>query len=335
MQRGWEWVDLFIPSLLPFLPPSVFLSPSLPSQFWAFAFYSFVLFFKHQTDIPMIFNFKVSFWSLGIRSQEWTSKGWETRLARAWSELVCTSHNFCHTWLVVLNFLGEKICSSITNKGAGIVVAVRLAARKDIYSRCEWLWAHYGSGYASFLKVPSVLEPNPALRGQTVVNDKAAGCGPSDGFGDSQPAGACSLADLNPQWKSRCPSPTFLQGCDGFLAFPWVVFFVMVLMDHSLTTVHVLYATWSRLCSDLWHQNTMCGSWIQLPHFSLNSGQIFRFDLQKEPKSGDGLSILAHISRISGEKWKRKFSQETTENAIFLFVYMIRYNMHLLTSECF
>lgn len=40
-----------------------------------------------------------------------------------------TFPSFCRTWLVVRHSLGEKACRSVTTKGAGTVVAVRLVAR--------------------------------------------------------------------------------------------------------------------------------------------------------------------------------------------------------------
>lgn len=117
------------------------------------------------------------------------------------------------------------------------MVAVRPASRRIFIGVVSGWEPTRASGYASCLKVPGVLEPNPALVGQTVVNDKAeraAGCGPCDGLGKCQPAGACALADLSLQRKSQCPPPTPVQGCRGFLAFPWVGFIDMMLMDHLL-----------------------------------------------------------------------------------------------------
>lgn len=67
-------------------------------------------------------------------------------------------------------------CSSVTSRGAGIVVAAGTTARRVFIVCGEWLRAHPGSGYASCLQVPCVLELDPALVGQTVVNDKVDGC---------------------------------------------------------------------------------------------------------------------------------------------------------------
>lgn len=103
------------------------------------------------------------------------------------------------------------------------MVAVRLASRRIFLVVVIGWEPTRGSGYTSCLKVPGVLEPNLALVGQTVVNDKAeraAGCGPRDSLGKCQPAGACALADLNLPRKSQCLPPTPVQGCRGFLAFP-------------------------------------------------------------------------------------------------------------------
>lgn len=65
-----------------------------------------------------------------------------------------------------------------------------------------------------------------------MIKRMAAGCGARDGLGGLQPAGACALADLKPWQRSRCPLPPSGQGCDGFLAFLWVGFIDIVLMDH-------------------------------------------------------------------------------------------------------
>lgn len=71
------------------------------------------------------------------------------------------------------------------------------------------------------MKVPSVLELDPALAGQAVVNDKVDSRGIQRvmAFGGSQPAGACSLADLTIQ-ESRCAPPGSGGACSGFLAVP-------------------------------------------------------------------------------------------------------------------
>ena len=44
-----------------------------------------------------------------------------------------------------------------------------------------------------------------------MIKQMAARCGAHDGLGSSQPAGA-AVADLNPEWQSRDPSPTSGQG---------------------------------------------------------------------------------------------------------------------------
>lgn len=65
----------------------------------------------------MIFSFKVSFFDLwGSEAKYGQERDGKQGLPRALSKLVCTFHRFCHTWLVVLNFLGEKACSSFTNR---------------------------------------------------------------------------------------------------------------------------------------------------------------------------------------------------------------------------
>lgn len=56
------------------------------------------------------------------------------------------------------------------------MVAAGTTARRVFIVCGEWLRAHPGSGYASCLKVPCVPELDPALVGQTVVNDKVDGC---------------------------------------------------------------------------------------------------------------------------------------------------------------
>lgn len=68
---------------------------------------------------------------------------------------------------------------------------------------------------------------------------------------------------------------------------------------------------------------------MNLAHFSLSSGQIFRLALQKGPKSGDCLHILASIS-IEGleEKSERVGSnREEPRMQHFVVVYVIKYNM--------
>lgn len=77
---------------------------------------------------------------------------------------------------MVLNFLGGKGLPFCYQQGSRKCGCCQAGSQEDIYSHSKWLWAHHGSGYASRLRVPGVLELNPALVGQTVVNDKTDGC---------------------------------------------------------------------------------------------------------------------------------------------------------------
>lgn len=68
---------------------------------------------------------------------------------------------------------------------------------------------------------------------------------------------------------------------------------------------------------------------MNLAYFSLNSGQIFRLALQKGPKSGDGLHILAPISIEGLEEKSERASSHREEPRMqrFVVVYVIKYNM--------
>lgn len=126
-------------------------------------------------------------------------KGVRNRLARALSQLMCTFHRLHHTWWAVPNFLGEKACSSVTNKGAGIVVAVGRAARRIFIVLVS------GCGPTAVVDMPPALKflvflnrTLPLLARQwLMIKRMAAGHGAREGRGGSQPAGADTLADLS------------------------------------------------------------------------------------------------------------------------------------------
>lgn len=164
MQRGWEWVDLF-----PFLPLS-FLSKCWPCVLQCFLS-------TKRRSYSYEFNFKVSsFWSWGSEARYGWEEGGIQGLPGDW--VSSCAHFIIFAIPGCAEFLGRAGggLQFYYQQGSRNCGCCRAGSQEDIYSCSEWLWAHRGSGYASCLKVPGVLEPNPALVGQTVVNDKAGGC---------------------------------------------------------------------------------------------------------------------------------------------------------------
>lgn len=158
----WEWVGLLFPTLSSyhnFRPACSIVFASSPG----------ILFMFFSTIAP-------PFWPLWSGAKHEQERGGKPGLPGHW--VSSEAHFMLLPYLVGLCwiFLQEKSCSSVTTRGTGIVVAVGTAARKIFIVCSEWLWAHHGFGYACCLKVLGVLELDPALVGQTVVNDKVDGC---------------------------------------------------------------------------------------------------------------------------------------------------------------
>lgn len=90
---------------------------------------------------------------------------------------LCTRLLFLPCLVACSDFSWGKVLATISatnrreNRGSA-----RSVARKIFIVHCQWLGVHPGLAYAFCLKVLDVLDLDPALVGQTAVNDKVEAC---------------------------------------------------------------------------------------------------------------------------------------------------------------